>query len=294
MQTFPSETLHDSMTSLWGRYGEINMQATAVQPLAGASPADPRAMAPWTLQRDYRLPEGIEPPSHRLGRNGVTAAALLEGAALDSLLDRFSARYPGGDRRAIASQWSKWLFHAWLSPLIATWLIQGDSLQRAPSDWGIRFSPDGQAERLWLATTRDVVAHPARGAFLESLTLGPLAEMIAVLARHSGASVNVFWSNAGNLVEHVVTRLVDHPAVPPDRLAAAQAFLDTARIDGQRNRLYRPVSYRLTDEASEPQRLRRACCIRYRLAEHDYCENCPLTCRSARGDLGNLDNRGEG
>ncbi|MCA1788332.1 MAG: siderophore-iron reductase FhuF [Thioalkalivibrio sp.] len=199
------------------------------------------------------------------------------------MLERFAPTYPGDDRRAIASQWSKWLFHAWLSPTIALLVFDGHLPTGQPDDWGICFDSGGRAERLWLRSTLAQQSRQPLDAALREMESGVLAAVVSTLARHSGASVNVFWSNAGNLVEHVLSRLADYPVARPDRVEQALAFLDMPRHeDGVRNRLYRPVVYRVVEGETEPRRLRRACCIRYRLEECNYCENCPLACRSAK------------
>lgn len=224
----------------------------------------------------------IPRPVNLVGTGDVSGSALLDGSAVDALLERFATAYSNGDRRAIASQWSKWLFHAWLSPTVAVMVLDGYSLTRQSGDWGIRFTQGGRAERLWLRSTLAPSQRVSVDRLLTQLVSEDLGDAVAALARHSGASVNVFWSNAGNLVEHVLTRLADHPVTCPDRLAQARQFLDTPRLAGVRNRLHRPVTYRLTEGSTTPQRLRRVCCIRYRLEEYDYCENCPLACRSAK------------
>lgn len=258
------------------------MQAISLQPPAGVgrrshSPI-PRRYGPMFTGALAEIPQ----PVNQAGAGGVSGAALRDGSALDELLDRFATSYPGGDRRAIASQWSKWLFHAWLSPTIAVMVLEGHSLTRQSADWGLRFTVDGRAERLWLKSTSVPSERLSVDRLLTQLVGEELGDVVVALARHSGASVNVFWSNAGNLVEHVLTRLAEHPATCADRLARARQFLETPRLNGTRNRLHRPVIYRLTEGSTAPQRLRRVCCIRYRLDEHDYCENCPLACRSAK------------
>ncbi|MFW6322413.1 MAG: siderophore-iron reductase FhuF [Guyparkeria sp.] len=258
------------------------MQAIPVRPGSGASLAD-HPVVP--LAGGFLIPSSlaqIPRPANEPGRGSVSGESLLDGSAIDDLLERFAQDYPGGDQRAVASQWSKWLFHAWLSPIIAMMVLAGRSLPANASEWGVRFDVGGRAERLWLSSGDGSSAPVPAELLLERLVCGELGRAVSVFARHSGASVNVFWSNAGNLVEHVLSRLGDHPATEPVRLARIQAFLDRPRIEGVRNRLYRPVVYRIAAGETEPRRLRRVCCIRYRLECYDYCENCPLACRSAK------------
>ncbi|WP_410473475.1 siderophore-iron reductase FhuF [Guyparkeria sp. TX1] len=258
------------------------MQAISVQPpVRVGRPGHSIILRPDDLMFSGSLAE-IPQPVNLAGPRSVSGASLRNGSVVDELLDRFATAYPGGDRRAIASQWSKWLFHAWLSPTIAVMVLDGYSLPRQSADWGMRFTPDGRPERLWLSSTTVPVRRQPVDRLLAQLVCEELDDVVATLARHSGASVNVFWSNAGNLVEHVLTRLAEHPVTCADRLAQARAFLEAPRLAGRRNRLYRPVVYRVDEGSIEPQRLRRVCCIRYRLDELDYCENCPLACRSGK------------
>lgn len=257
------------------------MQAISLQPpVRVGRPGHPGIVLPDDLMFSGPLAE-IPQPVSLAGPGSVSGSSLRNGLAIDEPLGRFASAYPSGDRRAIASQWSKWLFHAWLSPTIAVMVLDGHSLSRQSADWGIRFTSDGRPERLWLSSTVAPVRRQPVDRLLAQMVCEELDDVVAALARHSGASVNVFWSNAGNLVEHVIARLANHPVTCPHRLAQAREFLEIPRLAGMRNRLYRPVIYRVDEGSTEPQRLRRVCCIRYRLDELDYCENCPLACRSA-------------
>lgn len=144
------------------------------------------------------------------------------------------------------------------------------------SDVGVALSAEGKP--LGLHLPHDGSSLPPCSPFerFSSLIQGHLEPAIEVMARVSKASPRVFWSNAGNLFEFATTQTERHPLATADCSAPARAILESRlRPDGRRNPLFAPVYYKDVG-ASEPQRLRRICCIRYRLPGVDYCGSCPL------------------
>lgn len=212
-----------------------------------------------------------EPPAAAIPGN-----ALLDPACLEALLIRFGAQYRHGDRRAVASLWSKWHFSALLAPALAANLLLERDLPLALERVQVILTPEGRTERLCLE--HEGTPLPALGAFTRFTTLldRHLAPMIEVLATLSGASTRVFWSNAGNVFEHFVSVVDQHPMASPDTAEEARLLLESRQYpDGRRNPLFRPVRY-IESPYSEVQRVRKLCCLRYLLPELNYCGNCPL------------------
>ncbi|WP_104205071.1 siderophore-iron reductase FhuF [Billgrantia saliphila] len=244
---------------------------------------------PYVLPQLYVGPlENLAPA--RLGHDATTAGVagsdLLDPPYLDELMTRFGRRHGHGDRRAVASLWSKWHFSCLLATGLAANLVLGRDLPLDLDRLRLAQDRDGQTTGLILrheGQPLDTRESPQRFA---TLLDGHLAPLIETLAKLSSASPKVFWSNAGNYFEYFAHALAHHPLAPPDANAPALAFLEAAILpDGQRNPLYRPVRYRTAD-GDEPQRVRRLCCIRYLIDELGYCENCPLTCRARQSKRG--------
>ena len=203
--------------------------------------------------------------------------------------ERFAPAYPDGDRRAVASMWSKWLFNALLPTVTGLLLTEGRGCTADDSSVGVVLSEAGYPQRFWIRETGDVTAPVAIPVGLAALARQRLSPVIDALSTVSGASRNVFWSNAGNTLEYVIGEMARHPAITPLMLEQGYAFLECRRLDdGQRNPLFRPVRYRApAGETGSVERQRRVCCIRYLLPNLSYCSNCPLNCR--RGNVAATD-----
>lgn len=213
----------------------------------------------------------------------VSAHRLAEPAYMAALLERFSAQYAHGDRRALASLWSKWHFSALIGHGLAASLLLGRELPLSLEALSLTLSPAGQTTGFQLAHAGQTVDEPAASVRFATLLDGHLAPLIATLATVSGASPRVFWSNAGSYVAHFAEALETHPLAVLGAGAAARALMaEHTWPDGRRNPLYQPVR-QVTGEDGAPRQVRRVCCLRYRLEELDVCGNCPLACRGKRG-----------
>lgn len=187
-----------------------------------------------------------------------------------------AARRGTDDLLALTSIWSKWYF-CFIVPSVAASLLLQRELPIALSDVGVALSAEGKPLGLNLLHDGSNLP-PSLLPFERFSTLiqGHLEPVIEVMARVSKASPRLFWSNAGNLFEFATTQIERHPLATAGCSAPARAVLESRlRPDGRRNPLFAPVYYKDVG-VSEPQRLRRICCIRYRLPGVDYCSSCPL------------------
>ncbi|MFC3284761.1 siderophore-iron reductase FhuF [Litchfieldella rifensis] len=230
------------------------------------------------LSRLYVGPlEALIPPLlSTVPAQAMPAADLLIPQRLEELLDRFAVQYRQGDRRAVASLWSKWHFSALLTPALAANLLLERDLPLALERVQVILTAEGRTERLCLE--HEGTPLPALGAFTRFATLldRHLAPLIEVLSALSGASPRVFWSNAGNVFEHFVSVVDQHPMASPGTAEEARLLLESRHYpDGRRNPLFRPVRY-IESPHNEVQRVRKLCCLRYLLPELTYCGNCPL------------------
>ncbi|PRY68270.1 siderophore-iron reductase FhuF [Halomonas ventosae] len=236
---------------------------------------------PSSLARLYVGPlQHLAPPAIApVAPDGMPARELLDPARLAALLERFGAQYDQGDRRAVASLWSKWHFSSLCAHGLAANLLLERDLPLGLDELHLQQSPEGQTTGLVLRHAGRPLAEFAPLSRFATLLDGHLAPLVEALATASGASPKVFWSNAGNYVEHFAGALADHPMASPDVGEPARALLATRTLpDGRRNPLHRPVHY-VEGEDGMPRRVRRLCCIRYLIDELGVCGNCPLACR---------------
>lgn len=204
------------------------------------------------------------------------AAELEHAAALAPLMQAYAGHegFPGGDPRAIASLWSRWHFWAVLPPSMAALLLH----RCAPALQTLQLSASLRTTGLqWQACVQSYAPEQAQLA-CEQL-VHQTQPLIEALSAYSGASPKVFWSNFGNLLEHVLVQLREHPGACPDMLQAFAHLLADAHLsDGRHNPLQQPVRYVSGPNSSAstpPQRIRKICCLYYLLPDTALCSNCP-------------------
>ncbi|WAM56405.1 siderophore-iron reductase FhuF, partial [Vreelandella venusta] len=133
----------------------------------------------------------------------------------------------------------------------------------------------GQAAYIWLPHGGESLHSQAPLARFDYLFNDHFTPLVEALAEVSGLSAKVFWSNLGHYVEFVGKTCSRHP----DFTGAGEPllnYLDTKTLpDGRRNPLYQPVRY-LELGSETPARVRRLCCIKYRLPGEPLCGACPL------------------
>lgn len=224
--------------------------------------------------------EGFEAPRMGIapaGSETIPASELLCAERLATQLKHFATLYDHGDRRAVASVWSKWHFSVLISSALASNLLLDYDLPLGLGDVHLELAPEGQTRRLWLKHAGRPLN--SKNAFTRFSTLidGHLKPIISALADYSGASPKVFWSNAGNYFEYFTEALQAHPMAGPLSAESARELLASSHLpDGHRNPLFQPVRYLNNPNKELPERRRRLCCIRYLIPELEYCSNCPL------------------
>ncbi|MGM0984373.1 MAG: siderophore-iron reductase FhuF [Pseudomonadota bacterium] len=236
---------------------------------------------PSSLARLYVGPlRHLAPPTIApAAPEGMPARDLLDPTRLAALLERFGARYGHGDRRAVASLWSKWHFSPLAAHGLAANLLLERDLPLGLDELRMQQSPEGQTTGLVLRHAGRPLAELASPARFATLLEGHLAPLIEALAAVSGASPRVFWSNAGNYFEYFANALADHPLATADIAEPAREMLESRSLpDGRRNPLHQPVRYVEGNDGTS-RRVRRLCCIRYLIDELGVCGNCPLACR---------------
>jgi ferric iron reductase protein FhuF len=200
---------------------------------------------------------------------------LADAERLSQLLARFTEqRYPGGDRRAIASLWAKQHFATLLPPFLALALIAELEINIDINAIGCTFSADGVTKRIHLRDAGRRAMPADAFARFQPLIDGHLEPLIRSLAAASGVSRKVLWSNAGNMFDFI-TRRIERAIDPRPPVSDALGLMASRRLpDGRPNPLFDPVRYQ--DRSGSSERLRRVCCIRYLIPDLGYCSTCPL------------------
>lgn len=224
------------------------------------------------LRQDALVAPLLPPAPEEAGGRWLSCARLQRAQTLSDLIGDFgaSAGHADGDRRALASLWSRWHFGAVLPPLLAAVLLHG----MWPTAAAVRLSArHTSCDVRWRQRMRALDA--GRGGDLGPCLLRQAEPLVQALSQVSGASPRVFWSNLGNLLEYLLSALRDHPRAAPARVAAFDALLAGARLDdGRHNPLHQPVRY-LPAAGGGTQRVRRLCCLYDLLPGAELCGNCP-------------------
>ena len=207
-------------------------------------------------------------------RPSIPAAAFLDPATMDRLLDA-SAEYLGaGDRRAQTSLWCIEYVHALMPLPVVASLRLGRALPLRLEDVSVILDEEHLPSTVRLrddggpCTDRDPFAR------FDGMIRGNLEPLIDAWAAYSGISPRVLWTNAANLYEAIMRYMEKQPHAPREVIAEADMLITrTQWPDGRRNPFARPVLYR--PEHPSNQRWRRVCCVRYLIPAHQYCSNCP-------------------
>ncbi|HEV7368478.1 MAG TPA: siderophore-iron reductase FhuF [Arenibaculum sp.] len=211
---------------------------------------------------------------------GCVAGDALLGEGLAAALATYGARWPGGDPRAVGSDWTKAYFRTVLPPLLAP-VFAGVVITAAPSDLWVR-TEGGEPVAVHLRTgaaVRGEQRDPADLAPFYGALLGRhAARVVAAVREASGLSPRVAWSNLGGLLAFAYRTLAGRPELAGAAARHAEAVLGRPEVpwfDG-RNPLLDPVRTIPVGIPGLPEvaHVRRVCCLRDRLGQ-TLCLSCP-------------------
>ncbi|MGL4290342.1 MAG: siderophore-iron reductase FhuF, partial [Phreatobacter sp.] len=140
---------------------------------------------------------------------------------------------------------------------------------------GLILTADGRAEALRLCQVGAAFEPVSAERRFAALIDDHLAPIIVALARETGITPRVLWSNAGNYFEHAVAMGERSAAATcPGLIHGKELLASRKRSDGRPNPLFAPIYY--LDEQGRTGRRRRICCIRYLIPGQGYCGVCPI------------------
>jgi ferric iron reductase protein FhuF len=234
----------------------------------------------------------------------VPAIAYLTPGTLLAAIEQVRARFGAPDPRVAASLWNKHYNAAVIPGILAAMTLTGIGLNAAITNVTIVLR-DGLPMGSRLHHLADTAIYPPRfpstisnpfgrlvhnipdlhNMVLTNLLQENLQLIIDRLSHLTRISKNILWDNAGNLCADLYERIAgcsNGHAVLEDR----RALLETPEIAsvGLRNPLYQSVRYERLVGSGVPSaiRVRRSCCLRYRLGEQEPCYVCPLLTPSER------------
>jgi ferric iron reductase protein FhuF len=207
-------------------------------------------------------------------------ADLTQDDGMAAILQRFSTLYQHPEPRAVASQWSKIYFSKLIVPTVSASLMLDWRLPLDVDETGIVLDELGRPQAFYLAGPGLAMPRETAEERFSFVTRTHIASVIDAIARVSGLSHKVLWSNAGNVVENVIC-YCERLAPKHNSVEQARLHLATRRLsDGEMNPLFEPARYLMLDGAKI--RKRRVCCIRYLMPCLEYCKTCPILKRDVR------------
>lgn len=209
------------------------------------------------------------PPEARPG------ARLAEIEGIAELVRGYGVALGATDLPALASWWTRRYCLAIVPPVLVAAVVLERALPVALGDIDVSLARDCRAERIHIGDARTVVGHDFVVAMdlLVRHNLAPIFQAMAPLR----ASPRVLWSHAAEFVQTVGQALCGHPAVDPARRDALAHWLANAGALGPAYRHLPPIAVADGGDG-HARRVRRVCCLNYRLPDEDYCGVCPLTC----------------
>ncbi|KEZ76628.1 siderophore-iron reductase FhuF [Salinisphaera hydrothermalis] len=208
----------------------------------------------------------------------IDGRAMVDGSALDDLVRRYANSRAIDDRRAAATEWSKFFFARLIIPLVVIQCSTRRALDLAPAHWQAYCHPDGTVDR-FVFDQDPLGTRPADGD-IRSLVDDVMTPVTAALVGEYRLSPRVFGSNAAMYYAWALDQLAEQGHLPARRLAPARALMDAPRRpDGGANPFHAPfktLEPGARDGNGEPTReCRRLCCVRDLDPSLGLCANCP-------------------
>jgi ferric iron reductase protein FhuF len=225
-------------------------------------------------------------PQAEPGQTLVRADRLAERA--DMLIAAMRGVVPGDDARALLSLWSKRYWNIALRPAVVLALLGPRPLRMPLAECMVALQ-DGLPQALWLPL--DAVRPPAEHAATryQSLCVEHLAPLIQALSATVRLAPRVLWNNAGNQIEALLANAHQWSDAGARAQHDARFLFASAGWFGsaQANPLRQPVRYVATasPHLPNPLRMRRVCCLRYRLPDEAPCSSCPLLLTMSEAEL---------
>lgn len=207
-------------------------------------------------------------------RPGIPGPKLLEAETMRDLIARSAVHLGEGDLRARFSLWSIDYVHYLMPITMVASLILNRQLPVALDEIELIIDEEAMPAAIRLRNGGAFKLRRDPYVNFAPMIRGHLEPLFGAWAKYSGLSPRVFWVNAANVYEAVISGLDRTPFIPRRATVNAKRLtVDSHWPDGWRNPFQNPVFYRPDHPVN--QRWRRVCCVRYLCSHYDYCSNCP-------------------
>jgi ferric iron reductase protein FhuF len=218
------------------------------------------------------------------GAQALPGSRFAEPVALQQRLDEYRDTIGAEHERAppaLASWWARHYCVVLVPPVLVAAAALGRTVPVSLDEVDIAFGPDGLVSRIHLRSSALGQGAATLDETLAAMTRRHLAPVFATLSALTRASPRVLWSHAAEFVQYVGMNLLAHPGLDAGRRDTLAQWLRTDRGADGRPHPYRDAYLERPQADGGERRVRRVCCLKYRLDGDDYCGTCPLRAECA-------------
>lgn len=218
------------------------------------------------------------------GAQALPGSRFAEPVALQQRLDEYRDTIGAEHERAppaLASWWARHYCVVLVPPVLVAAAALGRTVPVSLDEVDIAFGPDGLVSRIHLRSSALGQGAATLDETLAAMTRRHLAPVFATLSALTRASPRVLWSHAAEFVQYVGMNLLAHPGLDAGRRDTLAQWLRTDRDADGRPHPYRDAYLERPQADGGERRVRRVCCLKYRLDGDDYCGTCPLRAECA-------------
>ncbi|RJS93477.1 siderophore-iron reductase FhuF [Salinisphaera sp. Q1T1-3] len=206
------------------------------------------------------------------------SAALADATAITPMLSCYSRSCGACEPRAVASQWSKFVFARLVIPSLVLQCCLDRAIDFRTAPWAFTRGEDGTPAGFVFAA--DPLGPVGTGHDYSSLIDDAISPVIGALCAGAGLARRVYASNASMYFAWALEQLEGQRRGQRHALAAARDLVESAaRPDGGFNPFHAPfktLPQGCCDGNGEPaSECRRLCCVRDLDACWGLCSNCP-------------------
>lgn len=212
------------------------------------------------------------PADHRM----VRCRDLTDAATFSGILDRYQTKYPGADRRAVASMWSMHYFSTLMISAAVHHLALQRSLPLGLADLQVVLDPVNAEPRAFVLSHTGVdCAQATVHASLGYVIRNHAEPLINAISAHAGLAKKLLWTNVSAYFSWIIKE-IGHQIDPKLSVEGLVLVNEPVWPDGWKNPMFGMIRVARQQCGLEFSN-RKVCCLRYALPGVSGCgEMCPL------------------
>jgi len=215
----------------------------------------------------------LKPPAgHRI----VACRRLTDAATFAGILDRYETKYPGADRRAVASMWSMHYFSTLMISAAVHHLALRKTLPLGLADLSVVLDPNTAEPRAFVLahTGVDCTRGPVH-ASLGCVVRDHAEPLVEAMSGHARLAKKLLWTNVSAYLSWIIKE-IGHQVDPSLSVEGLVLVNEPVWPDGWKNPMFGMIRVARQQCGLEFSN-RKICCLRYALPGVSGCGDiCPL------------------